>query len=218
MDRVLEPEVMDTVEEAESYDAMDHREPNEAFVGRLLEIGAHGRILDVGTGPGHLPLMLCARLADARVVGVDLSREMLKIAEWRRAADPNGARVEYRLADAKVLEFADGAFDVVCSNTILHHIPDPVPFLREVGRVAGAGGTILVRDLYRPPDRARLQELVAMHAAAATPYQRKLFGDSLNAAFTPDELRALAREAGLEAVEVVVDTDRHMSLQRRARS
>ena len=62
----------------------------------------------------------------------------------------------------------------------------------------------------------RLQELVSLYAADATPYQRELFAASLHAALTPDELRTHADEAGLNRAEIRVDSDRHMSLQLRA--
>ena len=56
MERVLEPELMDTLEDATEYDEMDNSAENTAFVERLVELGAHGRMLDIGTGPGHIPL------------------------------------------------------------------------------------------------------------------------------------------------------------------
>ncbi|MBI5434596.1 MAG: class I SAM-dependent methyltransferase [Planctomycetes bacterium] len=216
MKRVLEPEVMDTAEEADGYDSMDHSEPNANFVARLIELGARGRMLDIGTGPGQIPLLVCEKLATARVVGVDLSKQMLRHAERHRLASRFADRIEFRLADAKGLGFADGEFDCVYSNTILHHIPDPRPFLTEAWRVLRPGGVLLIRDLYRPADDARADELVRLHAAGADEYQRGLFRASLCAAFEPDELRRLAREAGLTA-DVVIDTDRHMSLQVRAK-
>ena len=213
MPRVLEPEVMDTPEEADGYDAMDHSEPNTAFVERLLALGAHGRMLDIGTGPGHLPLLVCDRIPDATVVGVDLAQNMLRHAERHRAASPHRDRVSYRLADAKGLDFPDAHFDVVYSNTILHHIPDPRPFLAEANRVRRPGGVLLVRDLFRPETPERAGELVALHAASANPYQQELFRASLHAALTPEELRAMVAEIGIAGAGVVVDTDRHMSLQ-----
>ena len=216
MERTLEPELMDTPEEADGYDAMDHSGPNTAFVERLVELGARGRMLDIGTGPGHMPLLVCERVADARVVGVDLARHMLEHAERRRAASPHSDRIEFQLADAKGLDFPDGSFDVVFSNTILHHIPDPRPFLREAHRVLRPGGVFLVRDLFRPADAAQALALVQLYASAETPYNQELFRASLHAALTPDELRALVRELGLDDLELVVDTDRHMSLQRPA--
>ena len=46
MQRILEPEVMDTPEEADGYDAMDHEGPNRAFLERLAELGATGIAVD----------------------------------------------------------------------------------------------------------------------------------------------------------------------------
>ncbi len=204
---------MDTAEEADGYDAMDHSEPNSAFVGRLVELGARGRMLDIGTGPGHIPLLVCERIADARVVGIDLARNMLAHAERHRKASRFAARVDFRLADAKGLDFADASFDAVFSNTILHHIQDPQPFLAEARRVLKPGGVLLIRDLFRPETPERADALVALHAAEATPYQQKLLRDSLCAALTPAELRGVADAAGLAQAELLVDSDRHMSLQ-----
>ncbi len=217
MERVLEPEVMDTPEEASSYDAMDHSEPNRAFVARLVELGAHGRMLDLGTGPGHIPLLVCDTIAKCTVVGVDLSHHMLAYAERHRTRSPHATRIEFRLADAKGLDFADGAFDTVFSNTILHHIPDPVPFLREARRVLKPDGVLLVRDLFRPATPERALELVGLHAADAAPDQQELFRASLCAALTPKELRAVADQAGLADAELSIDSDRHVSLQIRRR-
>ncbi|QDU69392.1 class I SAM-dependent methyltransferase [Engelhardtia mirabilis] len=215
MQRVLEPEVMDTAEEADEYDAMDHTEPNRGFVARLVELGAGGSMLDVGCGPGHVAVMVCDEIAEGSVLGVDLAQTMLTHAERHRSKSPHAERLSFRLADAKGLPFADGEFDTVYSNTILHHIPDPRPFLSELRRVLKPGGVLLVRDLFRPDDIERADELVALHAAGANPNQQALFHASLCAAFTPNELRALADESGLADAEIVVDTDRHMSLQLR---
>lgn len=212
--RTLEPEVMDTPEEAQSYDAMDHSGPNAAFVERLVRLGAHGRVLDIGTGPGHIPLLACDALPDVRVVGVDLAENMLAIAEEHRRRSPHADRVEFRVADAKGLAFDDASFDTVSSNTILHHIPDPRPFLREARRVLKPGGVLLVRDLFRPTSAAVVDDLVGAYAGDEPEINRELFRASLHAAFTPAELRALADEAGLGDAELVIDSDRHMSLQR----
>ncbi len=213
MDRVLEPEVMDTAEEAAAYDEMDHSEVNQAFVDRLVALGARGRLLDVGTGPGDIPVLVVERVADCSVLAVDLAPRMLELAEKRRTRSAHGARIELRVADAKALALDDASFDAVFSNTILHHLADPRPFLREVRRVLKPGGSLLIRDLYRPPNQARVEALVAMYAGAASPSGREMFRASLCAALTPSELRAVADECGLDAARLVVDTDRHMSLQ-----
>ena len=213
MERILEPEVMDTVEEAAEYDAMDHTGPNASFMERLLELGASGRFLDIGTGPGHIPLLICEELPGSSVLGVDLSENMLIHANRHRESSAFAERIEYKLMDAKDLELPDGHFDAVYSNTILHHIPDPRPFLSEAYRMLRPGGALLIRDLFRPESEERRDELVELYATDASSDQRELFRASLHAAFTPDELRAIANEAGLDDAEVIIDSDRHMSLQ-----
>jgi ubiquinone/menaquinone biosynthesis C-methylase UbiE len=196
---------------------MNHSAPNQAFVDRLFELGARGSMLDVGTGPGHIPLLVCERDATARVLGVDLAQHMLDFAERHRRASPHADRIGYRIADAKSLDFGDGAYDVVYSNTILHHIPDPLPFLAEAHRVMRPGGVLLIRDLFRPETAARVDEIVELYAGDCTSAQRELFRASLHAALEPDELREMAAAAGMNGAEVVIDSDRHMSLQIRAK-
>ena len=218
LERILEPEAMDTAEEAESYDAMDHTAANAAFVDRLYELGAGGHMLDLGTGPAHMPILICERDGSARVTGIDLAHHMLRVARHNVDASGLGERIELLHGDAKDLGLADASYDAVFSNTILHHIPDPRPFLREARRLVRPGGVLLVRDLFRPADAPTLEDLVSRHAADATPDQRELFAASLHAAFTPEELRELCDECGLEDAAVVVDTDRHVSIQLRATS
>ena len=132
MDRVLEPEYMDTAEEALSYAGMDHASANESVVAAFVEAGGRpGAVLDIGTGPGDIPLLLAAALPGVRVVAIDAAGSMLALA--REKVDQAGltARISLLRGDAKALPFADTCFDGVISNTILHHIPEPVHYLRE---------------------------------------------------------------------------------------
>jgi len=214
--RTLEDEVMDTVEEAAGYDAMDHSRPNTAFVERLVKLGARGRMLDIGTGPGRIPIMLAERVAAGTVVGVDASHEMLKLARRYGAQSAVAGRVSFEFADAKQLPFDDNSFDTVFSNTIMHHIPQPRAMVAEAARVLRPGGVLLIRDLFRPADVETVEALVREYSGEDTPYQQQLFRASLHAALTPAEFEAIAAELGLADVEVVIDSDRHMSLQSRA--
>jgi ubiquinone/menaquinone biosynthesis C-methylase UbiE len=214
--RELEPEAMDTAEEAEGYDAMDHTSANQNFVERLFELGAKGKMLDLGCGPAHMAIMICEGHPHVHVTGLDLAKHMLRVASKNLEASHCADRVTLLHGDAKDVNLAPGSFDVVYSNTILHHIPEPRPFLTEAARLMKPGGVLLIRDLFRPDSKQRIQELVDLHAADCNDYQRGLFGDSLHAAFTPEELRAIADECGLSHADIVIDSDRHMSLQIRA--
>ena len=217
MPRVLEPEYMDTDEEADGYDAMDHSGPNGSFLARLRELGARGRMLDLGCGPGHVAVLVAESIPDSRVVALDAAKTMLAHAERHRLRSKAAARIELALADAKGLAYPDASFDCVFSNTVLHHIPDPLPFLREAWRVLRPGGVFLVRDLFRPETPERALELVRLHASKDTPYQRELFRASLHAALTTAEFRRIADQAGIGSAEIVIDSDRHHSLQTRGK-
>jgi ubiquinone/menaquinone biosynthesis C-methylase UbiE len=212
--RILEPEVMDTDHEAIEYNAMDHSAVNRAFVDDLLRLKSLGtRILDVGTGTALIPIELCSRGTQWRVVAVDLAKAMLEVASKNVAAAGLEPAIELKLVDAKRLPFGDGEFPVVMSNSIIHHIPDPGDCLEEMLRVvAPDGGLLFVRDLLRPDSEQQLQQLVATHAGDADAHQQKMFGESLHAALTLDEIRALAVRFGIAADSIQQTTDRHWTL------
>ncbi len=214
MERVLEPEVMDTPSEAEAYDLMDHSEVNRAFVERFLEIGGGGHVLDLGCGPAHIPVVLCRAATGARVTGVDAAAHMLRHGARRIREAGLGHRIRLLRADAKRLPFRDGAFDGVMSNSIVHHLPDPRPFLAEVRRVVRPSGSILLRDLLRPGSEAELEHLVDLYASDSTEEQQRLLADSLHAAFTPAEVRAMLAECGLADLIVYASSDRHWTADR----
>ena len=224
MERQLEPEVMDTLQDATDYAAMDHTLPNRSFVDRLKSLmptiapGATCHMLDLGTGPGDIPLLLAGEQPDARITAVDLSKNMLDFARRKLAAEKDSGvsiadRVTFQIADVKDLPFQEHTFDAVFSNTILHHIPDPSRMLCEAWRVLKPNGALLIRDLFRPADELTLDQLVTKHAGADTLPQRNMFRDSLHAALTPDELRKIAHDLKMDRCDVVIDSDRHMSLQ-----
>ncbi len=212
--RVLEPEVMDTREEARDYDAMDHGAVNRAFVAEFLGIwDGRNPIVDIGTGTAQIPIELCRQAAKARVVAIDGANEMLRVAEdnVRRAGLAACLRLEY--CDAKSLPYKDHAFAAVISNSIVHHIPEPVQVLSEMLRVLDPAGTLLVRDLLRPTDEAGVQRLVVLYAADANSHQQQMFEDSLRAALTLDEMRHLIADLGCDSATVQQTSDRHWTWQ-----
>jgi ubiquinone/menaquinone biosynthesis C-methylase UbiE len=205
---------MASANEAELYDAMDHSEANEAFLMRLFQLGAGGRMLDLGTGPGHIPLTAVVMDRECRIVATDLSEPMLAIAEEHRAISNHGDRVEFRKADvADLSDEPDGAFDTVWSNSVLHHVSDPVAFLKEARRLCRAGGVLLIRDLRRPETEQEAMQLVAQHASDEPKQARNLFYASLLAAYTTAELSAFAKAAGWVGASVKKEGDRHLVLE-----
>jgi len=210
--RVLEAEVMDKPEEAREYDAMDHSAVNARFVADFLALhgaGRGGEILDVGTGPARQPIALCRAERHVRILGVDLAGPMLELARRNVAEAELTDRIRFARGDAKNLPFPDGRFAAVLCNTIVHHIPDPSPALAEMARLVAPGGTLFVRDLARPDDPADLDALVERHAGSEPPAAKAMFRDSLHAALTLDEVRAIVQGLGLDPDQVAMTSDRH---------
>jgi len=213
--RTLEPEVMDTAEEARDYDAMDHAAVNRVFVDDFVAFAGtvESPILDVGTGTAQIPIELCCRVAGCQVTAIDLADHMLAVGREnvRRASLEDRLRLERW--DAKEMPCGDGAFAAAISNSIVHHIPEPVAVFIEMVRVVRPGGALFVRDLLRPDDDAAVRRLVETYAGDANAHQRQMFEDSLRAALTLDEVRGLMARLGLDPAAVRPTSDRHWTWQ-----
>jgi ubiquinone/menaquinone biosynthesis C-methylase UbiE len=208
--RVLEPEVMDSAAEARDYDAMDHRQVNDLFVRDFLLFWAGGQsVLDVGTGTAQIPIVLCQQLPGTAVVAVDAAEHMIALGQDNVRRAGLAQRLRLQRCDAKHLPFADGSFDAVISNSIVHHIPKPETVLAEMVRVARPGGALFVRDLSRPASEAVRRQLVAQYAGDANEDQQQMFAASLHAALTVEEMRDLVATLGFPPESVQTTSDRH---------
>jgi ubiquinone/menaquinone biosynthesis C-methylase UbiE len=215
--RVLEPEVMAGADEAAEYDEMDFSVTDQRFAERAAKMaGDAAVIVDIGSGNAKIPLAMCSLLpTETAVCAVEMSAEMLAVAARNREREKiRAGRLHLVRGDAKGLPFQAASVDMVTSNSLVHHIPDPVTLFREVARIARRGGHILIRDLVRPTSEAALDELLLTHATQWSPLQRALFADSLRAALTVDEVRKLLDECDLADVAVSQITDRHWSAER----
>jgi predicted protein tyrosine phosphatase/ubiquinone/menaquinone biosynthesis C-methylase UbiE len=215
MQRVLEPEVMDSWEEAIEYDSMDFTEVNAAFAKSAAALGpVFGNILDVGTGTARIPIALAQLRPEWKLTCIDLSPNMLKVGAQNVEKAGVRSQINLELIDAKAMPYPENSFDMVISNSIIHHLPDPLPFLREVKRVLKPNGAIFLRDLLRPLDEITKDNLVQMYAGDCNSHQKQLFGDSLQAAFTLDEVETMLESAGLEGLRIYESSDRHWTAER----
>ncbi len=210
LQRELEPELMEDADESQAYDEMDHSAVNQKFVEELLALGPiHGDVLDLGTGPARIPIELCRRCADCRVMASDAATSMLDIAKANIDSASLLDRIQLHHGDSKALEFEDEMFDAVISNSLLHHLPDPQVAVFEMLRVLRSGGRIFVRDLLRPDSREEVELLVAAHTADEPPESQQLFRQSLHAALTLDEIRQFVDQSQLSTSSVEATSDRH---------
>jgi ubiquinone/menaquinone biosynthesis C-methylase UbiE len=148
-------------------------------------------VLDLGCGNGAYAGELAARAAAARIVGADLSPEMLRQARRRL-----GARIPLLRADATALPFRQGSFDLVFMSHVLLLVPDIERCVAEVSRCLTPGGC-LVATVGTGQWREMLRDFLG---ADAWPQLEALFGRGLRAAAN-DETRAATAcaRAGLQS-------------------
>jgi ubiquinone/menaquinone biosynthesis C-methylase UbiE len=122
---------------AGAWDANESPMRTQALKAALDDVGSPARILEIGSGTGSGAAILKARFPSAEVTGVDLSPEMVRIAQ---AKVPG---VTFEPADASRLPFGDGSFDLVAQNNV------PVYF-SELARVTAPSGRILITSTFGP--------------------------------------------------------------------
>ena len=214
LERILEPEVMDTEVEARDYNNMDHDAVNRLFVSDLLAFAERESlpvkdVLDMGTGTALIPIELCAQHEACRVMAIDMAIHMLDLARYNIDGAGFLERIQLAQVDAKQMGFDDGMFDTVMSNSIVHHIPEPMACLREMDRVLCGDGVVFVRDLARPDDLDTLNQLVETYAGQENEHSQKMFRESLHAALSLDEIQSLVVELDYPAESVQMSSDRH---------
>ena len=210
IERQLEPELMDDPQEAVTYDSMDHSDVNRQFVDDLLASGEVGPdILDLGTGTARIPIELCLRVNNCRVLASDGAVSMLEVARYNVAVNSLDARIQLHYADAKSIPIDDETFDTVLSNSLIHHVPEPAIIVAQLARLVKSGGRIFVRDLARPDSLAELDELVQRIVGHESAEAQAMFRNSLHAALTLSEIRTLVAQYGFDPLDVTMTSDRH---------
>jgi ubiquinone/menaquinone biosynthesis C-methylase UbiE len=175
------------------YDQMQRAFRDRGWIetGELLKHGiTQGYALEVGPGPGYLGLEWLKHTQGTRLQGLDISPDMIALAEKNARAYGLADRVKYTCSNAVTAPFDDAAFDAVFTNGSLHEWADPRRILDEIGRVLKPSGRVFISDLRRDvilPVRWFLW-------LGTTPKEiRPGLVTSLNASYTPDELRELIK-------------------------
>jgi DNA-binding transcriptional ArsR family regulator/protein-L-isoaspartate O-methyltransferase len=170
---------------AATDDVDETNDATSAYVAALARLLPERKLaVDAGTGDGELLSVLAP--AFERVIAVDRSEAQLDRARARVAKKKltNVKLMKCELGAAELKsEVGDGA-DVVFASRLLHHAPRPVDLLKQLAKLTKKGGAVLVLDYARHDDEKMRDEA------------------DLWLGFEPAELRALAKDAGLEEAEV----------------
>lgn len=186
----------------EIYDQMQRRLRDRGWIETrdIAKSGiTHGLALEIGPGPGYLGLEWLKNTQGTTLKGLDISADMIAVAQRNARACGLDERVEYVHSSGAKLPFEDGLFDAVFTASSLHEWSEPNATFHEVWRVLKAGGRLLISDFRR--DMFPLLKWCLWLIAKPKAIRPGLL-TSINAAYTPDEVRALIRETELSSCEV----------------
>jgi ubiquinone/menaquinone biosynthesis C-methylase UbiE len=180
------------------YDQMQRslRDKGWILTKELLKHGiTKGCALEVGPGPGYLGLEWLKHTQGTTLKGLDISPDMIAVAEHNAREYGLSQRVEYVHSSGSKMPFDDNTFDAVFTNGSLHEWADPRSTFNEIWRLLKPGGKVLISDLRRD-----MFALVRWFLWINTTPQEIRPGlvSSINAAYIPGELRELIRGTKLE--------------------
>ena len=211
--RVPEPELMEDLEQAKAYAEANFEAPHSLFIEmlgkELPDLPARGRSLDLGCGPGDISVRVARALSGWQVDAVDGSAAMIDLARQRAVEEALGGRLRFHHTYLPTDSLADGAYDLIFSNSLLHHLPDPQILWSSVRRYAAENARFFVMDLLRPASEREVEALVARYAADEPPLLQRDFRLSLAAAYRTAEIEAQLEEGGLAGARVKAVSDRH---------
>ena len=122
-----------------------HRPVGEQAIAKM-RVNPEARVLDVGCGSGWATRLLADYASNGRVAGIDISDDMVELA---RESSQSHANVDYEVASAEKLPFADNEFTHAFSMESLYYYRNVLQALKEIHRVLKPGGLfVAVVDLY----------------------------------------------------------------------
>jgi ubiquinone/menaquinone biosynthesis C-methylase UbiE len=171
------------------------------FAGKIVRgiasLEGGSTIVDLGTGPGILSIELHKLLPQAKIIGVDLSSDMLEIAR-KNTSEAGMSNYETRLGRAEELPIESNSVNLVVTQSSFHEWEDPRKGLSEIFRILKPGGSLILKDYNRDWLSKWRRNLFKFFMAMVG----ESYEDHLGMfKFTFDEVAGLLREAGFDEIK-----------------
>jgi ubiquinone/menaquinone biosynthesis C-methylase UbiE len=213
MERIPEPELMNEAEQARAYAQADFTEPHDRCIELLktaiLHLPQTGIALDLGCGPADITLRFARAFPSWQVDGLDGSPAMLSYAHTAVQQSGLGDRIALLNAYLPEGNAPRDRYDLIFSNSLLHHLADPSVLWQSIHRWSGPKTQVFAMDLLRPDNLETAAQLVEQYAANEPEILRRDFYNSLRAAYRLDEVQTQLRQAQLEHLSMKAVSDRH---------
>ncbi len=151
-----------------------------------------GNVLEIGPGPGYVGLEWLKQSENAKLTGLEISENMIKMANQNAKEYGLQSKVDYIQGNCLEMPFDENSFDGVFSNGSLHEWEDPLKVFNEIKRVLKPKGFFCITDMRRDVSVI----LKWMIYFSTKPKEiRPGFLSSLNASYTIEELRELLKQS-----------------------
>ena len=208
-----EAELMTAAASAQAYAAADFSTPHSNIMRHFQRVfpvlPTTARAIDLGCGAADITIRLARAYPDWRIDALDGAQAMLNCAE--QAIHNAGLKAHIGLIRSALPDPSLPArcYDVVTSNSLLHHLHQPQVLWQTIWQTAKPGAYIFIADLIRPQSEAAAAQMVEQYAADEAEVLRQDFYHSLLAAFTAEEIRTQLSAARLD-LETEMISDRHL--------
>lgn len=147
-----------------------------------------GTVLDIATGTGDIALEIARQTPKGvKIVGADISREMVEIGRQKVAASPHSGRITFEIAPCEQLPFPDGAFDSTTIAFGIRNVVDRPRGLSEMCRVLKPGGRAVILEFSMPSSPA-FEKLYRFYFLTVLPKIGGLFSRQSAYQYLPDSV------------------------------
>jgi ubiquinone/menaquinone biosynthesis C-methylase UbiE len=198
--RIAEPKIMEQVE-MKAFDELSKSNFARWIIPLVDDFMSRtklrrGKVLDVACGPGLLAKGLAESSANLRVVGLDLSKDALRLARRNCKHIKNAS---FKIGSVYKMPFNDEIFDAVICKDSFHHFDDPKKAIEEMLRVVRSDGCIYIQDLRRDLSRG----VIRLAEPRKTTVQ-KLQYYSTRASYTTSEVRRILKDLKIRHFKLAV--------------
>jgi demethylmenaquinone methyltransferase/2-methoxy-6-polyprenyl-1,4-benzoquinol methylase len=170
-----------------------------------------GLLLDMGSGTGDLSFSAAKHARDARIIGLDFSLEMLRLAQQKKTRAAYAAQTQFVQGSALSAPFKSAVFDGVMTAFVLRNISDLGVFFAESQRVLKPGGALVTLDMF-PPAQNWFSPLYGLYFYRLMPWIGRILSprgeayrylsESVRAFHSAETLTRIIEEADFERVTV----------------
>lgn len=212
MQRIPEVELMEDEEQALAYARADFEEPHAMFIRLFGELfdgqEIAGRVLDLGCGTADITMRFVEAYPQCHLDGIDGSESMLR--HGHESVTRRGLAGQINLIHGYLPGVLLGhRYDAAISNSLLHHMQDPMVLWDTIKQFTKPGAPVFVMDLLRPVDKGQAKALVEENTGNEPDILKRDFYNSLLAAYSTHEVKDQLDRAALGHLSIKVVSDRH---------